>query len=62
MGLYILVFPVCYTVDYLIMHRLGSQLGLCIIRSYALLDVSQFVTFCDFVTLNFLYFYLLDSV
>src|ERR1700685_1058838 len=29
------------TVDYLIMHSVGSQLGLCIIRSYALSDVSH---------------------
>jgi hypothetical protein len=29
------------TVNYLIMHSIGSQLGLCIIRSYALLDVSH---------------------
>jgi hypothetical protein len=30
------------TVNYLIMHSVGSQLGLCIIRSYALSDVSHF--------------------
>jgi hypothetical protein len=32
---------ICSTVDYLIMHSVGSQLGLCIIRSYALSDVSH---------------------
>ena len=36
-----------YTVDYLIMHNTGPWIGLCISRSYAVLDMSHFVTSCD---------------
>ena len=36
------------TVEYLITHTAGeSQVGVCISRSYALPDVSHFVTSCD---------------
>ena len=36
-----------HTVEYLIIHTAGSQVGVCISRSYALPDVSHFVTLCD---------------
>ena len=38
---------VTMTCDYLIMHNAGPQIGLCISRSYAVLDMSHFVTSCD---------------